>query len=189
MAVFRGRERRGVFFAGAVRFVLFFCFAALSLALPLLPLPPLSSSPALGAGLGFSSFSSPVFVGRTSSRDGRSGIASGLVCLSVLCSLCPGRPSSSPSLSLSLFSVSLFCLSLACKRHKSPPCPEQLSDIESAQALPGRRVSYDDLADRTTLASDTRHKFLTYQLPTLEVWPTVALMGDGFLGFDSGKGD
>ena len=40
-------------------------------------------------------------------------------------------------------------------------------------------MSYDDLADRTALASDARHKFLTYQLPTLEVWPTVALMGDG----------
>ena len=49
-------------------------------------------------------------------------------------------------------------------------------------------MSYDDLADCTALASDTRPKFLTYQLPTLEDWPTVALMGDGILGFDSGKG-
>ena len=182
LAVFSGkRTPRGFFSLGPCVLCCFFCFAALSLALPLLPLPPLSSSPALGAGLGFSSFSSPVLVGRTSSRDGRSGLASG-PCPVFLCSvsLCPGRPSS--SLSLSLFSVSLFCLSLARKRHKSPPCPAQLSDMESAQALPGHRVSlsYDDLADRTALVSDTRRKFLTYQLPTLEVWPTVALMGDGF---------
>ena len=40
-------------------------------------------------------------------------------------------------------------------------------------------MSYDDLADHTALATDLWHKFLTYQLPTLEDWPTVALMGDG----------
>ena len=50
------------------------------------------------------------------------------------------------------------------------------------------RVSYDDLADRTALAGDELHKFLTYQLPTLGYWPTVALTGDGELGFDSGEG-
>ena len=40
-------------------------------------------------------------------------------------------------------------------------------------------MSNDDLADRTAHASDVRRKFLTYQLPTLGDWPTVALMGDG----------
>ena len=50
------------------------------------------------------------------------------------------------------------------------------------------RVSYDDLAVHTALASDVRHKFLSYQLPTLRDWPTVALMGDGVSGFDSGEG-
>ena len=31
-------------------------------------------------------------------------------------------------------------------------------------------------------------KFLTYQLPTVGYWPTVALTGNGELGFDSGEG-
>ena len=31
-------------------------------------------------------------------------------------------------------------------------------------------------------------KFLTYQLPTVGYWPTVALTGDGELGFGSGEG-
>ena len=30
-------------------------------------------------------------------------------------------------------------------------------------------------------------KFLTYQLPTVGYWPTVALTGNGELGFDSGE--
>ena len=30
--------------------------------------------------------------------------------------------------------------------------------------------------------------FLTYQLSTVEYWSTVALTGDGELGFDSGEG-
>ena len=31
-------------------------------------------------------------------------------------------------------------------------------------------------------------KFLTYQLPTVGYWPTVAMTGNGELGFDSGEG-
>ena len=31
-------------------------------------------------------------------------------------------------------------------------------------------------------------KFLTYQLPMLRDWPTVALLDDGVLGFDFGEG-
>ena len=31
-------------------------------------------------------------------------------------------------------------------------------------------------------------KFLTYQLSTVGYWPTVALTGNGELGFDSGEG-
>ena len=31
-------------------------------------------------------------------------------------------------------------------------------------------------------------EFLTYQLPTVGYWPTVALTGNGELGFDSGEG-
>ena len=35
---------------------------------------------------------------------------------------------------------------------------------------------------------DEAIKFLTYQLPTVGYWPTVALTGNGELGFDSGEG-
>ena len=42
------------------------------------------------------------------------------------------------------------------------------------------------LANR--LSGDEAIKFLTYQLPTVGYWPTVALTGNGELGFDSGEG-
>ena len=38
------------------------------------------------------------------------------------------------------------------------------------------------------ICGDVLFKFLTYQLPTVGYWPTVALTGDGELGFDSGEG-
>ena len=38
------------------------------------------------------------------------------------------------------------------------------------------------------LADDASFKFLTYQLPTVGYWPTVAMTGNGQLGFDSGEG-
>ena len=37
-------------------------------------------------------------------------------------------------------------------------------------------------------ASNKSWKFLTYQLPTVRYWLTVAMTGDGELGFDSGEG-
>ena len=37
-------------------------------------------------------------------------------------------------------------------------------------------------------AGDETFKFLTYQLPTVGYWPTVAMTGNGELGFDSGEG-
>ena len=37
-------------------------------------------------------------------------------------------------------------------------------------------------------AGDKSIGILTYQLPTVEYWPTVALTGNGGLGFDSGEG-
>ena len=49
-------------------------------------------------------------------------------------------------------------------------------------------MSHDDLADRTAFSGDERHKFLPSLLSTLGYWPTVAVMGDGDLGFDSGDG-
>ena len=38
------------------------------------------------------------------------------------------------------------------------------------------------------ICGDVLFKFLTYQLPTVGYCPTVALTGDGELGFDSGEG-
>ena len=37
-------------------------------------------------------------------------------------------------------------------------------------------------------AGDESFKFLTYQLPTVKYGLTVAVTGDGELGFDSGEG-
>ena len=37
-------------------------------------------------------------------------------------------------------------------------------------------------------AGDESFKSLTYQLPTVGYWPTVAMTGNGELGFDSGEG-
>jgi hypothetical protein len=46
-------------------------------------------------------------------------------------------------------------------------------------------VNNNNWADRVYGSS---FKFLTYQLPTVGYWPTVALTGNGELGFDSGEG-
>ena len=42
--------------------------------------------------------------------------------------------------------------------------------------------------NRMPLGGDKSFKFLTYQLSTVGYWPTVAMTGDGELGFDSGEG-
>ena len=62
-----------------------------------------------------------------------------------------------------------------------------LLDTEPTQALPGLMVIHNNRTDRR-LARDKSFKFLTYQLPTVGYWPTVALTGNGELGFGSGEG-
>ena len=42
--------------------------------------------------------------------------------------------------------------------------------------------------ERMACAGAVSFKFLTYQLSTVGYWPTVALTGNGELGFDSGEG-
>ena len=42
--------------------------------------------------------------------------------------------------------------------------------------------------ERMTCVGAVSFKFLTYQLSTVGYWPTVALTGNGELGFDSGEG-
>ena len=59
---------------------------------------------------------------------------------------------------------------------------------EPMQAPPGQLVSYNNRTNRMASAGDISFKFLTYQLPTVGYWPTVAMTGNGELGFDSGEG-
>ena len=47
---------------------------------------------------------------------------------------------------------------------------------------------HDKWTERTAWADAMPFKFLTYQLSTVGYWPTVALTGNGELGFDSGEG-
>ena len=42
--------------------------------------------------------------------------------------------------------------------------------------------------NRMASVGDVSFKYLTYQLPTVRYWLTVAMTGDGELGFDSGEG-
>ena len=63
-----------------------------------------------------------------------------------------------------------------------------LLGTEPTQALPGLLVIHDNRTNRVASAGDESFKFLTYQLPTVGYWPTVALTGNGELGFDSGEG-
>jgi len=63
-----------------------------------------------------------------------------------------------------------------------------LSDTEPTQALPGTVVIHNNRTNRMASAGDESFKFLTYQLPTVGYWPTVAMTGNGELGFDSGEG-
>ena len=54
--------------------------------------------------------------------------------------------------------------------------------------LPGLVVIHDNRTNRMAKAGDESFKFLTYQLPTVGYWLTVALTGNGELGFGSGEG-
>ena len=63
-----------------------------------------------------------------------------------------------------------------------------LLDTEPTQALPGIVVIHSNRTNRIASAGDKSFKFLTYQLSTVGYWPTVALTGNGELGFDSGEG-
>ena len=50
-------------------------------------------------------------------------------------------------------------------------------------------VSHNNCADRRGLcAGDESFKFLPYQLSMVVYWTTMAVTGNGELGFDSGEG-
>ena len=63
-----------------------------------------------------------------------------------------------------------------------------LLGTEPTQAPPGLLVIHDNRTNRMASAGDESFKFLTYQLPTVGYWPTVAMTGNGELGFDSEEG-
>ena len=54
--------------------------------------------------------------------------------------------------------------------------------------LAGFWMIHNKCTERTACAAAVSFKFLTYQLSTVGYWPTVALTGNGELGFDSGEG-
>ena len=47
---------------------------------------------------------------------------------------------------------------------------------------------HNNLVNRIATANDSSLEFLTYKLSTVGYWPTVAMTGNGELGFDSGEG-
>ena len=49
-------------------------------------------------------------------------------------------------------------------------------------------LNHSNGMDRTAIAFGRQFMFLTYQLLTVGYLPTVAMTGDGELGFDSGEG-
>ena len=61
-------------------------------------------------------------------------------------------------------------------------------DTEPTQASSGVRAKHDNRTNGMASAGDASFKFLTYQLPTVKYSPTVAMTGNGELGFDSGEG-
>jgi hypothetical protein len=63
-----------------------------------------------------------------------------------------------------------------------------LLDTEPTQALPVLMVTHSNRTNRMASAGDESFELLTYQLPTVGYWPTVAMTGNGELGFDSGEG-
>ena len=67
-----------------------------------------------------------------------------------------------------------------------PDFTEGLRLLDTEPTPSGILLIHSVLANR--LLVDEAIKFLTYQLPTVGYGPTVALTGNGELGFDSGEG-
>ena len=70
------------------------------------------------------------------------------------------------------------------KKNNKKPCFRtcHLDPSQFCHIVPGPRTN------RMASAGDRSFKLLTYQLPTVGYWPTVAMTGNGELGFDSGEG-
>ncbi len=59
---------------------------------------------------------------------------------------------------------------------------------ELSQVIPDSLVKHDDDSNCITQVGSESLKSLTYQLPKVGYGPTLALTGNGGLGFDSGEG-
>ena len=68
------------------------------------------------------------------------------------------------------------------------PTQEGLYLLDKTPMPFGAWVSHSNLSDRMAPAGDRSFKFLPYQLLMVGYWPTMALTGNGELGFDSGEG-
>ena len=63
-----------------------------------------------------------------------------------------------------------------------------ISLISNSGFFPGELLKYDKTMDRMVISDDVAAVCLTYQLQTVWYLLTVAMTGDGELGFDSGEG-
>ena len=54
--------------------------------------------------------------------------------------------------------------------------------------LPGLVTIHNNFMNCVASAGDEPFKLLTYQLSTVGYWPTLAMTGNGELGFDTGEG-
>ena len=74
--------------------------------------------------------------------------------------------------------------------HATPPTSwKECACLNRSQpTLAWYLVNQDKTMDRMPSGGDTSVEFLPYQLSTVKYWFTVALTGNGELGFDSGEG-
>ena len=68
------------------------------------------------------------------------------------------------------------------------PTQEGLYLLDKTPMPLGALASHSNFTDRMASAGDRSFKFLPYQLLMVGYGPTMALTGDGELGFDSGEG-
>ena len=71
--------------------------------------------------------------------------------------------------------------------HKSP-CPATGLYLLDIKPISSRWLWWFKVTDRIVACCDKSSKFLPYQLSMVVYWTTMALTGNGELGFDSGEG-
>ena len=71
---------------------------------------------------------------------------------------------------------------------QKPDFSEGLYLLDTEPIPSGFWMIHNKRTERMACAGAVSFKFLTYQLSTVGYWPTVAVTGNGELGFDSGEG-